>query len=131
MILLDTDVMIDLLRQYPPAVTWLGNVGEEEIVLPGFVVMELIQGCSNSAEQEKVEKNLRGHNIVWPSSGICNEALLVFARYHLSHKVGLLDSLIGQLAVSLNLPLYTFNQKHYSVIPELKTMQPYQKAVSY
>lgn len=34
MILLDTDVMVDLLRQYPPAVTWLDSLGEEEIILP-------------------------------------------------------------------------------------------------
>lgn len=32
MILLDTDVAIDLLRQYPPAVTWLNSLGEEEII---------------------------------------------------------------------------------------------------
>ena len=37
MLLVDTDVMIDLLRQYPPALTWLDSLGEEEIVLPGSV----------------------------------------------------------------------------------------------
>jgi predicted nucleic acid-binding protein len=57
MILLDTDIMIDLLRQYPPAVAWLNSLGDEEIVLPGFVAMEL-QGCDNKAEQNKVEKVL-------------------------------------------------------------------------
>ena len=51
MILLDTDVMIDLLRQYPPAVAWLDSLGSEEIILPGFVAMELIQGCRDKAEQ--------------------------------------------------------------------------------
>jgi len=50
MILLDTDIMIDLLRNYPPAVVWLRSLGDEEIALPGFVVMELIQGCRNKAE---------------------------------------------------------------------------------
>jgi predicted nucleic acid-binding protein len=40
MIFLDTDVMIDLLRQHPPAVAWLGSLRDEEIVLPGFVVMD-------------------------------------------------------------------------------------------
>ncbi len=32
MILLDTDVMIDCLRRYPPAVAWLESLREEEIV---------------------------------------------------------------------------------------------------
>ena len=128
MILLDTDVMIDLLRQYPPAVAWLDSLGEEEIILPGFVVMELIQGCRNKAEQQKVEKELGTYGVVWPSPETCNEALSVFTRYHLSHGLGILDALIGQIAVALDLPLYTFNQKHYAPIPNLKTVQPYEKS---
>lgn len=52
MILLDTDVMTDLLRQYPPAMQWLDSLDEEEeIALPGFVVMELVQGCRSKQEQ--------------------------------------------------------------------------------
>jgi len=128
MILLDTDVMIDLLRQYPPAVAWLDSLGEEEIILPGFVVMELIQGCRNKAEQQKVERELGTYGVVWPSPETCNEALSVFTRYHLSHGLGILDALIGQIAVALDLPLYTFNQKHYAPIPNLKTVQPYEKS---
>ncbi len=30
MILLDTDVMIDILRQYPPAISWLESLEDEE-----------------------------------------------------------------------------------------------------
>jgi len=127
MILVDTDVMIDLLREYPPVVAWLDFLGEEEIILPGFVVMELIQGCRNKAEQEKLERELGAYSVAWPSSEMCDEALSVFARYHLSHGLGIFDTLIGQMAVALNLPLYTFNQKHYAAIPKLKTVQPYEK----
>lgn len=127
MILLDTDVMIDLLRQYPPAVAWLDSLGEEEIVLPGFVVMELIQGCRNKAEQEEVERELGAYSVAWPLPETCDEALSLFARYHLSHGLGILDALISQMAVALNLPLCTFNQKHYAAVPNLKTVQPYEK----
>ncbi len=127
MILLDTDIMIDLSRKYPPAIAWLGSLGDEEIALPGFVVMELIQGCRNKLEQEKVEKALTPYSVVWPSLKTCDEALSVFSRYYLSHSLGLLDALIGETAVVLNLPLHTFNQKHYAAIPNLKTVQPYAK----
>lgn len=59
MILLDTDVLIDLLRRYAPAVEWFDALPvDEEIVVPGYVVMELIQGCRNKAEQERVQREL-------------------------------------------------------------------------
>lgn len=128
MIILDSDVMIDLLRQYPPAVAWLEALGDEEIILPGFVVMELLQGCGNKAEQEKVENILVAFEVVWPSPEICDEALRIFARYHLSHQLGVLDALIGQTAVALNIPLHTFNRKHYAIIPQLVTIEPYSKS---
>jgi predicted nucleic acid-binding protein len=50
MILLDSDVMIDILRNYPPALEWFDALDEnEEIALPGYVLMDLIQGCRNKA----------------------------------------------------------------------------------
>lgn len=53
MILLDTGVMIDLLCEYLPAVAWLDSLGEEEIVLPGFVVMELIQSIETEQSRRR------------------------------------------------------------------------------
>ena len=127
MIILDSNVMIDLLRQHRPAVAWLDSLGEEEIILPGFVVMELLQGCRNKAEQSQVEQVLTGFETVWPLPETCEAALEVFADNHLSHGVGLLDALIGQTAVTLNLPLHTFNRKHYAAIPGLVIVAPYNK----
>jgi hypothetical protein len=128
MILLDSDVLIDLLREYSPAVEWFDALREdEELMVPGYVVMELIQGCRNKAEQERVWSELATYGVVWPSPANCDEALEVFAAYRLSHDAGLLDVLIGQTAVALGVPLHTFNQKHYSFIPGVQTVQPYIK----
>ena len=55
-------------------------------------------------------------------------ALSLFTRYHLSHHLGIIDVLIAQLALSLDLPLHTFNQKHYAAIPGLELAQPYVKS---
>lgn len=127
MIVLDSDVMIDLLRRHQPAVAWLKSLGEEEIILPGFVVMELLQGCRSKLEQAQVEQVLTGFETVWPLPETCETALEVFADSHLSHGIGMLDALIGQTAVALNLPLYTFNRKHYAAFPNLTTVAPYNK----
>jgi predicted nucleic acid-binding protein len=54
MILLDSDIMIDFLRKYPPGISWLSSLGEEEIALPGYVAMELMQGCRNKLELQEI-----------------------------------------------------------------------------
>jgi len=65
MILLDSDVMIDLLRQYPPATRWFNALDdEEELLLPGYVVMELIQGCRNKVEQERLQLELATYRVL-------------------------------------------------------------------
>ncbi len=128
MILLDSDVLIDLLRKHPPAVEWFDALPEdEELVVPGYVVMELIQGCRNKAEQNRVQRELVTYGVVWPSTADCDQALKVFATYRLSHHAGVLDVLIGQTAVALGVPLHTFNQRHYSFVPGIQTIQAYAK----
>jgi tRNA(fMet)-specific endonuclease VapC len=96
---LDSDVMVDILRGYPPAIAWLSSLDDEEILLPGFVVMELIQGCRNRVQQRRLQRALASHRILWPSPATCESALSVFAQHHLSHGLGVIDALIGQMAV--------------------------------
>ena len=127
MVLLDTDIMIDILRQYDPAQAWLQSLGQQTILLPGFVNMELIQGCQNLTEQRTLMNTLSAYQCVWLSEEACNQALSVFQHYYLSHSLGIIDALIAQTAIELDLPLHTFNQKHYAMIPGLQTIQPYPK----
>jgi predicted nucleic acid-binding protein len=122
--LLDTDVMVDFVRGYPPAVAWLTSC-PPPIGLPGLVVMELIDGCRNLADQQRVDRQLRRFTWCWPTLADCQRGYHDFAAYHLSHSLGLLDALIGHTAVGLNEPLATFNVKHYGVIAGLRTIQPY------
>ena len=125
MILVDADILIDVTRQYPPALQWLANLGEEEVLVPGYVAMELVQGCRNKREQDTVLREIRKFQVVWPDAPTCDAAFDTFTQLWLSAGVGVLDTLIGQTAVALGLPLHTFNRKHYAAIPNLQTVQPY------
>lgn len=125
MIICDTDIMVDVLRGHPGAISWLDASSLETICLPGLVVMELLQGCRNRAEQNLVNKTLKSYQILWPSREACNLALKHFASHHLSHGIGIIDALIAEIAVGAGAPLFTFNQKHYLPHPKLKTIQPY------
>ena len=125
MILLDTDIMVDILRGYEPARIWLESV--QEIGVHGLVVMELIQGCQNAREQKQLEKALAEYQLYWPTEEDCNRALASFSGHHLSDNIGLLDALIAEIAIGTNSELATFNVKHYRVLRGLKSIQPYEK----
>lgn len=124
MILLDTDIAIDVLRRHPPAMAWTGSV-HDSICLPGIVALELYQGCHNKQAVNSLRKQIAPFAILWPSDQSCDEALKVFTLAHLSHSLGLLDSLIAATALSYGVPLHTFNQKHFAAVPNLQTIQPY------
>ncbi len=124
MLLLDTDVLIDVQRGHTPALAWFAGLAEVPSV-PGFVVMELIQDARDGRQVREALRLVAPLPVVWPTVADCQRALADFTAFHLSHGLGLLDALIGACAVGLSAELCTFNVKHYRVIPGLVTAQPY------
>ena len=124
MYLLDTDILIDIQRGHAPALAWFTTLTDLPSV-PGFVVMELIQDAKQARQVRQALKLVAPLPVVWPKEADCNRALSDFTAYHLSHNLGLLDSLIAACAMGLSATLCTFNVKHYRVIPGLVTEQPY------
>jgi predicted nucleic acid-binding protein len=125
--LLDTDVMVDIRREYPPAVAWLTTLSELP-GLPGLVVMELVEGCHDGREVRHLLRELALFPVYWPSTADQERALGTFARAHLSHRLGLLDALIGECAAGLAATLCTFNVRHFRAVPQLSTEQPYSRS---
>ena len=126
MILLDTDVLIDIQRGHPPAEMWF-NALTEIPSLPGFVVMELVQDARNALEVKQARKLLAHMPVVWPSQADCAQALALFTGLRLSTGLGLLDSLIAATAIGHDATLYSFNIKHYRAITGLTLEQPYKR----
>ncbi len=125
MIICDTDIMIDILRGHPAAITWFDTIRDETVALPGIVMMELLQCCRSKAEQQRLQKFFRNSPILWPSAEACSKALKHFAANYFSHGIGILDALIAETSVEARYPLHTFNQKHYLPHPLLKIKLPY------
>lgn len=99
-VFLDTDVMIDLFREHSPAVAWIETLDETEIILSGFVAMELIQGCRDKVQQDKIERVILRYRVLWPLPDVCEQAFKLFCTYRLSHQLGILDAIIAQQAIS-------------------------------
>ena len=122
--LIDTDVIVDVQRGYPPAIAWFAGLNEIPMA-PGIVVMELIQSARNAHEVRQAMKLVAPVPVVWSTESDCTVALTDFATYHLSHGLGLLDALIAACTKGLAATLLTFNTKHYHMIPGLLIAEPY------
>jgi predicted nucleic acid-binding protein len=127
MLVSDTDVLVDVMREYQPALDWLQALSDEQVLVPGFVAMELVAGCKNTREIRATREALSRFRIVWPSESTCTSALSVFTNNRPKHGLGIIDALVGQMAIDLALPLATFNKKHYTGMSPLETIQPYER----
>lgn len=125
MILIDSDILIDVSRRHPAAVEWMARVRDEDLVLPGFCALELVQGCRNRAELEAAEELIEEFAIVWPDAESLTLAYNAFKSIHLANAIGILDVAIAVTAICFNTPLHTFNQKHFAPVPGLTTVRPY------
>ncbi|MGL4649831.1 MAG: VapC toxin family PIN domain ribonuclease, partial [Caldilineaceae bacterium] len=54
-------------------------------------------------------------------------AFSLLGRQRLGSGTGIIDAFIAQTALDLNLPLHTFNVKHFRDIPGLTILQPYER----
>ena len=127
MLLVDTDVIIDIRRGFPPAVAWFEDLHELPRI-PGFVLMELVQEARNAVELQRVMRLVAPLQTVWPSSQDCDRALTDLRIHHLSNGLGVIDALIASCALGLPATLCTFNVKHYRGIQDLLLLQPYAKS---
>ena len=134
MILFDSDILIDVSRRVPPAIAWFQEIlapqhGEaaSELVVPGIVWLELIEGCRNKREIVRVSKLFQSIRIVWPDSSASDYAIALVKRFNLSHGLRKYDALVAVTALALDQPLHTFNVRHFRIVPGLKIVQPYSK----
>lgn len=117
--------MIDLQHQRPATIAWYASMPPGTLALPGHALMELYQDAQNTQQTLVIDRLTIPFPIVWPTDVECLQAVRNYRLLHLSHGIGLIDTLIAATALSLHAPLCTFNVKHFRHIPGLVTEQPY------
>jgi predicted nucleic acid-binding protein len=127
MVLVDTDVLVDCLRGTEAARQWLERTSRELLGIPGVVAMELVIGCRNRTELQRLQKFLSTYSIVWPEAAEFARAYELLAEHRLSSGLGIPDCLIGAMALVRAARLYTFNAKHFQVIPGIDAQEPYSR----
>ena len=119
-LMLDTNIIIDYLKQKPDVVSFIENYGKGNIVLSPFVVMEIYQGVLNKEDLNRTRKMLNGFTTLTIDQAIIDLALQIQQQYVLSHHLGIPDTLIAATALIYDLELITHNLKDFHFIPTLK-----------
>lgn len=110
-VILDSNIIIDLLRGYIPAQAWIATQTNPGISRATW--MELIGGARDSGNQREILKLLKEFELVEFANSDFEWASQQLARFRLSHGVEAFDCLIAAPAHRLQLPLYTRNLKHF------------------
>jgi predicted nucleic acid-binding protein len=123
--LIETTILVDLLRGHAAAITWVNGVAPQDRWVSVITYFELLAGCRNRREQRTVAREMRQYQLLHLTEEISHTALEWFGRFHLSHRVGVLDSPIGATAFTHHLILATLNTKHFASFPGLHIERPY------
>jgi predicted nucleic acid-binding protein len=123
--LIETTILVDLLRGQEAAITWVNSVSLQDRWVSVITYFELLAGCRNRREQRMVAREMRHYRLLHLTEETSRTALAWFERFHLSHGVGVLDSLIGATALTHHLILATLNTKHFGSFPGLRIERPY------
>ncbi len=118
MVLLDTSVLIDVLRGSQPAADWLGALGQ----VPSCSELtraEVLRGV-RSPERSRTDRLLTSLRWVAVDEPVSRRGGELGRRYRHSHqRLSIVDFLIAGTAQLLDAELATANVRHYPMFPGL------------
>jgi predicted nucleic acid-binding protein len=124
--LIDTDILIDASRGVAAAGAFLNQAqAETGVIISVISAMELVRGCRDKRQLADVTMLIHSSRVLPVTSRVSILALAFLEEFALSHGLGLPDALIAATAVRAQMPLYTRNTRHFSMIRGLAVVQPY------
>ena len=123
--LVDTDVLIDYLRDNPDAVSYV-EANYNRVLVSVVTVAELYAGVRDGEERTRLDRFLRAFEIIPLDRHLAVQGGLYRREYKKSHNIGLADALIAATAVQRQASLVTLNLKHFPMLQDV--IMPYRKA---
>lgn len=120
-VLVDTDILIDVLRNFEPTMQRLAEVEEQsQLWVSQITQMELIVGCQDKRSLKKLEKFLEKFSVLPINSAISYRTTKLLFQYRLSHGLLIPDAIIAATALVNKFALLTRNQRDFRFIQELE-----------
>ena len=120
MILVDTDIFIEALKNNSCAIDSLRNIGFENIAVSAITLMELYFGAMNKKELGKIKSRLKQLRVVQLDQDISKTATDLVEKYAKSHGLRIPDALIAATAICQHMELLTYNEKDFRFIEGLR-----------
>lgn len=117
--LLDTSVIIDILRQRSEAVALLKSFRSRPSASV-ISIMELFGGARSRQEERRILSVIEDSRVFPVSAEIAQRAGVFLKHYRKSHSIGDPDALIAATAEHHGLELATLNVKHFPMFARLK-----------
>jgi len=117
-LLIDSDVLIDYLRDKPEAVAFIDGL-TNPLFLSTINVAELYAGVRDGAERTKLEHFILAFTVLPIDQTIAVTGGLLRRDYGKTHGTGLADALIAATVQRHNLRLVSLNGKHFPMIHDL------------
>jgi len=117
-LMIDTDVFIDIFRGDATLKAKVDALAANAAINT-IVYLELIQGAQNAQQLRNIEAYLTRFTLRSLTSEASSKAIELVRTYTRAHGLRLADSLIAATCIEENLPLLTFNVKHFRPIQEL------------
>ncbi|MBA3037535.1 MAG: type II toxin-antitoxin system VapC family toxin [Desulfobacterium sp.] len=120
MILCDTNIIIEALKNNSVVINTIEKIGLERIAISVITVMELYFGALHKAELKKIKRHLSSIRIFQIDEGISVAASELIERYAKSHGLQIPDALIAATSINRDLQLYTGNTKDFIYIENIR-----------
>lgn len=112
---IDTTVVVHYFRKLPAARAWVDGQSVQLLVTP-ITWLEVMYGAPSKAGQATCKAILSQFVMEYPISSDMDWAMQQMERYRLSNGIGINDCLIAAVCHRLQVPIYTHNLKHMSVL---------------
>lgn len=119
MVLCDTNIFISVFNGRQDTISELDKIGFDDIVISSITLMELYQGMRNKTELAQMKKKMKYFDVIDIDAETSKLATDLIENFKLSHGLLIPDAIIGATSVIHRIPLFTYNLKDFSFIPNL------------
>lgn len=123
MILADTCILIDYIKENKNTINFINEIEKKSICINSIIKMEVLSGALNKKELKQIKIKLRHLKILPIDQEVLNIATDIIENFTLSHNAKIQYSIIAATALIYDIELFTYNTKDFKYIPNIRLIK--------